>query len=87
MASLRRYTEQAMQSALEEVNQGNTSLRGASRKNGIPLTSFNDRLSGKLTRPPWSNPTKLSMKTKSENLVISPWKGLDLAFDSSQGRK
>ena len=66
MSTPRRYMEQAVQSALAEVNQGNTSIHGTSRKYGIPLTSFYDRLSGKVTHSTWGIPIKLSTDQEQE---------------------
>ena len=66
MSAPRKYTENAMQSALQEINQGSSSLRGASRKYGILLTSIYDRFTGKVTHPKWGKPTNLSEDKEKE---------------------
>ena len=66
MSTPRKYTENATQSALQEINQGSLSLRGASRKYGIPLTSIYDRFTVKVTHPKWRKPTKLPEDKEKE---------------------
>ena len=73
-----------MQSALQEVNEGNVSLRGASRKYSIPLTSIHDRVSGKVGQAPkWGKPTKLSTEKETE-LIQYAMKRADLGIGFSK---
>lgn len=84
MSTPRRYTESAMQSALQEVNEGNISLRGASKKYGIPLTSIHDRVSGKVSQAPkWGKPTKLPADKENE-LIQYAIKRADLGIGFSK---
>ena len=80
MPTPRRYTEAAMQSALQDVKNSNISMRGASKKYGVPLTTLHDRISGKVSEAPkWGKPTMIPLDKENE-LIQYAMKRADLGI-------
>ena len=73
-----------MQRALQEVNDAGISVRGASRKYGIPLTSLHDRVSRKVPDAPrWGKSNKLSAD-KETDLIQYAMKRAELGIAFSK---
>ena len=84
MSTPRRCTEAAMQSALQDVKDSNISMRGASKKYGVPLTTLHDRISGKVSEAPkWGKPTMLPLDKENE-LIQYAMKRADLGIGFSK---
>ena len=64
------YSKEAMESTIEEVKTGASSIRGAARKYGISSSTLHDHLSEKHTKVSTGGPTVLTY-TEEREIVLS----------------
>ena len=64
------YSKEAMESTIEEVKTGASSIRGAARKYGISSSTLHDHLSEKHTKVGTGGPTVLTY-TEEREIVLS----------------